>query len=45
LKSEGSKSTEEFGELMRLDITKPDFWKLGMKQYERFVDELEKLVE
>ncbi|MHA1551438.1 MAG: M3 family oligoendopeptidase [Candidatus Heimdallarchaeaceae archaeon] len=44
LKSGGSKSPKEFGELMGLDITKPDFWKLGMKQYERFVDELEKLV-
>lgn len=45
LKSGGSKSPKEFGEMMGLDITKPDFWKLGMKQYERFVDELEKLVE
>jgi oligoendopeptidase F len=45
LKSGGSKTPKEFGELMGLDITKPDFWKLGMKQYERFVDELEKLVE
>ncbi|MCK4973378.1 MAG: hypothetical protein KAS52_08650, partial [Candidatus Heimdallarchaeota archaeon] len=44
LKSGGSKSPKEFGEMMGLDITKPDFWKLGMKQYERFVDELEKLV-
>ncbi|MCG3224285.1 MAG: M3 family oligoendopeptidase [Candidatus Heimdallarchaeota archaeon] len=45
LKSGGSKSPKEFGEMMGLDITKPDFWKLGMKQYERFVDELEKLIE
>ena len=44
LKSGGSKSPKEYGELMGLDITKPDFWKLGMKQYERFVNELEKLV-
>jgi len=45
LKSGSSKSPKEFGEIMGLDITKPDFWKLGMKQYERFVDELEKLVD
>lgn len=45
LKAGGSKSPKEFGELMGLDITKPDFWKLGMKQYERLLGELEKLVE
>ena len=28
---------------MVLYITTPDFWNLGMKQYEAFVDELEKL--
>ncbi|MHA2255613.1 MAG: M3 family metallopeptidase, partial [Candidatus Heimdallarchaeaceae archaeon] len=44
LKAGGSKSPKEYGELMGLDITKPDFWKLGMKQYERFVNELEQLV-
>ena len=44
LKAGGSKSPKEFGELMGLDITQPDFWKKGMKQYERFVDELEKIV-
>jgi len=44
LKSGSSKSPKEYGEIMGLDITQPDFWKLGMKQYERFVDELEKLV-
>ncbi len=44
LKAGGSKSPKEFGELMGLDIAKPDFWKLGIKQYERFVKELEQLV-
>jgi oligoendopeptidase F len=44
LKSGSSKSPKEFGEILGLDITKPDFWKLGLKQYERFVDELEELV-
>lgn len=44
LKSGSSKSPKEFGEIMGLDITKPDFWKLGMKQYERFVGQLEEIV-
>ena len=44
LKAGSSKSPKEFGESMGLDITKPDFWKLGMKQYERFIDKLEKMV-
>ncbi len=44
LKAGSSKSPKEFGDLMRLDITQPDFWKKGMKQYERFVDELEKVI-
>jgi oligoendopeptidase F len=38
-----SLSPEELGKIVGLDITKPDFWQLGMKQYEEFVDELEKL--
>lgn len=29
--------------MVGLDITKPEFWSLGMKQYEYFVNELEKL--
>ncbi|MHA1827457.1 MAG: M3 family metallopeptidase, partial [Candidatus Heimdallarchaeaceae archaeon] len=45
LKAGGSKSPKEFGEMMGLDISQPDFWKLGMKQYEKFVEELEKIVE
>ncbi len=44
LESGSSKSPKEFGEIMGLDITQPNFWKLGLKQYERFVDELEKIV-
>lgn len=39
----GSLAPEELGKILGLDITTPDFWKLGMKQYEEFVDELEKL--
>ena len=40
----GSLSPKELGEIVGLDITKPEFWKLGMKQYEFFLQELEKLV-
>jgi len=43
LSSGGSVSSEELGKIVGLDITTPDFWNLGMKQYEIFVDELEKL--
>ncbi len=44
LSAGGSLSPEELGKLIDLDVTKPEFWQLGMKQYEDFVDELEKLV-
>ncbi|KKM82425.1 hypothetical protein LCGC14_1237050 [marine sediment metagenome] len=43
LSAGGSVSPEELGKIVGLDITTPDFWNLGMKQYEAFVDELEKL--
>ncbi|MHA1508903.1 MAG: M3 family metallopeptidase [Promethearchaeota archaeon] len=38
----GSLSPEDLGELVGLDITKQDFWELGIKQYEAFVNEFEK---
>jgi len=38
----GSLSPEEIGALVGLDITKQDFWELGIKQYEAFVNEFEK---
>ncbi len=44
LRAGGSLSPEELGKIVGLDITKPDFWQLGMKQYEAFVDELERLM-
>jgi len=44
LQSGSSKSPKEFGEILGLDITKPDFWKLGLKQFERFVDQLEQVI-
>ncbi len=37
-----SLSPEELGEIVGLDITKQDFWELGIKQYEAFVNEFEK---
>jgi len=43
LSAGSSVSPEELGKIVGLDITTPDFWNLGMKQYEVFVDELEKL--
>ncbi|MFW9826464.1 MAG: M3 family oligoendopeptidase [Candidatus Thorarchaeota archaeon] len=39
----GSISPKELAKIVGLDITKKDFWKLGIKQYEEFVNELEKL--
>ena len=44
LSSGGSLSPEELGKIVGLDITKPDFWKLGIKQYEDFVNQLENLI-
>lgn len=45
LSSGGSVSPEELGKIVGLDITKPDFWKLGIKQYEDFVNQLENLMD
>jgi oligoendopeptidase F len=45
LSSGGSLSPKDLGKIIGLDITKPDFWQLGIKQYEEFVNELEKLIE
>ncbi len=38
----GSLSPEDLGEIVGLDITKQDFWELGINQYEEFVNEFEK---
>lgn len=40
----GSVSPKELAKSVGLDITKKDFWNLGIKQYENFVNELEKLI-
>ena len=39
----GSVSPEELGNIVGLDITKQDFWDLGIKQYEDFTNQLESL--
>ena len=44
LSSGGSRSPLELGKIVGFDIAKPDFWKLGIKQYEEFVNQLEELV-
>ncbi len=44
LSAGGSLSTEELSKIVGLDVIKPDFWKLGIKQYEDFVDQLEELL-
>jgi len=40
----GSLSSVELGKIVGLDITKSEFWELGIKQYDDFTTELEKLV-
>lgn len=44
LSAGGSISPFEIGKIMGLDINEPSFWKLGFKQFEHFVEELEKIV-
>jgi oligoendopeptidase F len=44
LSAGSSISPAEIGKIVGLDISDPDFWKLGMKRYEHFVRELEKIV-
>lgn len=39
-----SLSPKELGKIVGLDVTTPDIWKLGMNQFESFVNELEKLI-
>jgi len=44
LSAGSSISPVEIGKTVGLDVTDPGFWKLGMKQYEHFIEELEKIV-
>jgi oligoendopeptidase F len=45
LSAGGSLSPVELANIVGLDITKPDFWKLGINQIEEFVNEFEKTIE
>ncbi|MHA2288435.1 MAG: M3 family oligoendopeptidase [Promethearchaeota archaeon] len=45
LSSGGSLSPVDLANIVGLDITKPDFWMLGIKQIEEFVNEFEKTIE
>lgn len=42
LSAGSSLSPVEIGRIVNLNVTDPTFWDLGMKQYEHFVEELEK---
>jgi len=44
LSAGGSLSPEEIANIVGLDITKPEFWELGIKQYAEFVNQLENLI-
>ncbi|NVM16522.1 MAG: M3 family oligoendopeptidase [Candidatus Lokiarchaeota archaeon] len=44
LSSGGSLSPIELANIVGLDITQPDFWKLGIKQIEEFINEFEKII-
>ena len=39
-----SVSPVKIGKMVGQDITNPDFWKQGMRQYKHFIEELEKIV-
>ena len=44
LSAGSSVSPLEIGRMAGLDVSDPGFWKLGTRQYEHFVEELEKIV-
>jgi oligoendopeptidase F len=44
LSAGSSISSMEIGRIVGLDVTDPSFWRLGMKQYEYFIEELEKII-
>jgi len=45
LRAGGSLSPVELANIVGLDITKPDFWQLGINQIEEFVNEFQKTIE
>jgi oligoendopeptidase F len=44
LSAGGSMSPLEIGKSVGLDVSSPDFWQLGLKRFEFFVDELQGIV-
>jgi oligoendopeptidase F len=45
LSAGSSVSPLEIGKMVGLEVSDPGFWKLGIKQYEHFVKELENIVD
>jgi oligoendopeptidase F len=43
LSAGSSFSPVEIGKIVGFDVADPGFWKLGMKQYGHFIEELEKI--
>ncbi len=44
LSAGGSRSPLEIGEIVGLNVTKPNFWKSGLKVFEHFIGDLEKII-
>jgi oligoendopeptidase F len=44
LSAGSSLSPKQIGNLVDLDVTASDFWQLGLKRFDRFIGELEKIV-
>jgi oligoendopeptidase F len=44
LSAGGSLSPLEIGEVVGLNVAAPEFWSGGIKVFERFVDDLEKII-
>ena len=45
LSAGSSLSPLEIGKIFGFDVSKPEFWENGMKQFERFVRMLEEIIE
>jgi oligoendopeptidase F len=44
LSAGGSMSPIEIGEIFELNVAAPDFWSGGLKVFERFIADLEKII-
>ncbi len=45
LSAGSSVSPLEIGKIIGVDVTRPDFWSSGLKVFERFIEDLEKILE